>query len=115
MNNALFVIKPYWYIDTWVFDDESVGLDKEPFVAGVPEMIDDMVRDIPNARQGFKLIFSATPFPDYQREFKWVREEYGGHWYTDGETEGWLCPALFRYFENAPLKLYARAEQATHV
>ena len=48
MANVLVVIEPYWYQDTWVFDDESVGLDKEPFVQGIPEMIDYLVKDIPN-------------------------------------------------------------------
>jgi len=113
MANALMVIAPYWYQGTWVFDDESVGLDKEPFVAGVPEMIDDLVKDIPNARSGFRLIFSSAPFPGYQKEFTWVREEDDGNWYkVEGqEMEGWLCPALLRYFDKAPEKLYVRAEQ----
>lgn len=62
MANILMVIAPYWYQGTWVFDDESVGLNKEPFVAGVPEMIDDLVKDIPNARSGFRLLFSSAPF-----------------------------------------------------
>jgi hypothetical protein len=24
--------------------------------------------------------------------------------------EGWLCPALFKYFEKAPEKIYCKAE-----
>jgi hypothetical protein len=24
--------------------------------------------------------------------------------------EGWLCPALFKYFDKAPAELYAKAE-----
>ena len=113
MTDALMVIAPYWYQGTWVFDDESVGLDKEPFVAGVPEMIDGLVKNIPNARNGFRLIFSSAPFPDYQRELTWVREEYDGNWYRvqDQPTEGWLCPALLRYFDKVPEKLYVKAEQ----
>ncbi len=43
MSNVLMVIAPYWYQGTWVFDDESVGLVREPFVSGVPEMIDELV------------------------------------------------------------------------
>ncbi len=113
MANALRVIVPYWYEGTWVFDDESVGLNKEPFVAGVPEMIDNLVKAIPNARSGFRLIFSSAPFPGYQRELTWVREEYDGDWYKiEGQQmEGWLCPALRRYFDNAPEKLCVKAEQ----
>jgi hypothetical protein len=50
MSNAIMVIFPYRYHHTWVFDDERVGLVKEPFVSGIPEMIDRLVQDIPNAR-----------------------------------------------------------------
>lgn len=41
-----------------------------------------------------------------------LREEYGGNWYwcPQLELEGWLCPALFMYFEKAPTKLFACAE-----
>ena len=48
MANQILVIAPYWLdsVGTWVFDDQDVGLDKEPFVEGVPEMIDELVADI---------------------------------------------------------------------
>ncbi len=52
------VFAPYFTHGTWIFDDDRLGLVLEPFVSGVPEMIDDLVRDIPNARQGFRLLFS---------------------------------------------------------
>ena len=112
MANVLMVIQPYWYQGTWVFDDASVELDKEPFVQGVPEMIDELVKDIPNARSGFMLLFSSLPFSGYQVELTRVREEYGGYWYKakDEGAEGWLCPALFRYFDAAPESLYIKAE-----
>src|SRR5207247_1944864 len=77
MNNALFVIEPYKSNGTWVFDDPRVGLEREPFVAGMPEIIDLAVRDIPNAEAGFTLIFSANPFPGATVELEWVREEVG--------------------------------------
>ena len=114
MANILTVIEPYWWQGTWVFDDESVGLDKEPFVQGVPEMIDHLVKDIPNARSGFRLLFSSLPFSGYQVELTRVREEYGGYWYrakAEG-AEGWLCPALLRYFEAAPESIYVKAESS---
>src|SRR5438132_939086 len=99
MPNVIYTILPYWHQGTWVFDDPSRGLDKEPFVSGVPEMIDALVRDIPEARKGFRLTFSATPFPGYQQTFTRIREEYGGNWYACDSPvmQGWLCPALFRY------------------
>ena len=40
------VFQPYRHNGTWVFDDVSAGLVQEPFVAGVPEMIDLLVKDV---------------------------------------------------------------------
>ena len=115
MANQIMIIAPYWHAGTWVFDDPAVDLRQEPFVSGVPEMIDDLVAEIPNAREGFRLLFSASPFPGFQRKLAWLREEMGGHWYHDADTnsEGWLCPALFAYFSEAPAELYVRAEAKT--
>lgn len=111
MPNAILVIAPYWHAGTWVFDDPDRGLVKEPFVSGIPEMIDELVRDIPDARAGFRLLFSATPFPGHQSVFARHRSEFGGTWYRGGAgAEGWLCPALFKYFDEAPAELYAKAE-----
>ena len=106
------VIAPYRHHGTWVFDDASTGLVKEPFVAGVPEMIDVLVRDIPNADEGFRLLFSARPFPGYQKELKWVRGDSGGNYYAlaDPPMEGWICPAMFKYYSTAPRNLYVKAE-----
>ena len=67
--------------------------------------------DIPNAKQGFRLLFSASPFPSFQRKLTRLREEFGGWWYSDEpEAEGWLCPSLFRYFDEAPAEIYVKAE-----
>jgi hypothetical protein len=63
--NAISVIAPYKYEGMWVFDDDRVGLVKEPFVSGIDTMIDRMVADIPHAANGFLLLFSATPFPGH--------------------------------------------------
>ena len=112
-ENSLLVIAPYWYNGTWVFDDGRVGLVREPFVAGVPEMIDHVVRDIAAARNGFRMTFSDIPFPGYTHSLEWVKEEAGGNWYRmcgGLKMEGWLCPALFHYFTSAPEFLYMRAD-----
>ncbi len=111
-GNSLMVIAPYWYEGAWVFDDPKTGLNREPFVAGVPEMINALVKDIPAAREGFRLTFSARPFPGFQKRLRWVRSESGGNYYrvADPPMEGWLCPAMFRYFKRAPKELYLKAE-----
>lgn len=112
MPNQIFVIAPYWHAGTWVFDDPSRDLEQEPFVMGIPAMIDDLVQEIPNARTGFRLLFSAAPFPGYQRRVERVREEMDGNWYRADEprSEGWLCPAIFKFFETAPAEIYVKAE-----
>jgi hypothetical protein len=106
------VIEPYWHDNTWVFDDASLGLEQEPFVHGVPEMIDVLVRDIPNARNGFRLTFSPKKFEGQQVELMWVRAEAGGNVYQlkGSDKQGWVCPALFRYMPSAPKHIYLRAD-----
>ena len=111
-QNAILVISPYRYNGTWVFDDARFGLVREPFVAGVPEMIDMLVADIPHAEKGFRLTFSANPFPDFDKKLTWVRGDMGGNYYKtdDPPMEGWLCPAMFKYYEKAPAELYVKAD-----
>ena len=108
--NAIIAIHPYKAEGMWVFDDPSVGLRQEPFVSGADAIIDHRVRDIPNAENGFTLIFSGQPFPGYQVEFEWRRAELSGNWYFSKElnVEGWLCPALFKYFDSPPPKIYTQ-------
>lgn len=119
MANQIFVISPYWLdsVETWVFDDRRVRLVQEPFVSGADTFLSYLVRDIPHARKGFRLLFSAAPFPGYQHKLIWKRDEMGGNWYQaeDPRMEGWLCPALFRYFDNAPAELYVKAEPLTQL
>jgi hypothetical protein len=112
LTNALNAICPYKDNGTWVFDDPKRGLLREPFVAGADRMIDRVVADIPNAASGSKLTFSATPFPGHQYRLDWLREDGGGNWYRSEQLdmEGWLCPALLRYFMSATKHLYVRAE-----
>jgi hypothetical protein len=88
--NSLFVLRPNRYQSSWVFDDPAVGLEREPFVLGIDEMIDRLVAAIPQAEQGFRLIFSPQAFPGYAAKFEWRREEAGGNWYRVLLTGIWL-------------------------
>src|SRR5437879_10305071 len=110
--NALLVIAPYKYQGTWVFDDARVGLFREPFIAGIDTMIDKAVAEIPNAKKGFRAIFSAAPFPGANLKLDWRREESGGNWYYSDQfkMEGWLCHALLKYFPIAPREIYVKIE-----
>jgi len=85
-------------------------------------MIDTAVRlkGIPNADDGFLMVFSAGPFPDADFDLEWLREEGGGNVYKARfevgsdvqEMEGWLCPALNLYYPDAPKKLYVQVREA---
>ena len=118
MSNSVFVLQPYWYNGTWVFDDKSKGLDHEAFVAGAELIITEMVKEaklnMAKAKKGFKLIFAPTPFPDYLALLLHDGESEGGfgNYYMCDKynIRGWLCPALFKYFPKAPQALYAKVE-----
>jgi len=114
MTNSIFVIKPYRWEGMWVFDDPAVGLVREPFVGGVDTMLDVATAPIPNAEQGFIAVFSAGYFPDARIVLHWMRAEHGGNIYRWPETgmEGWFCPALLKYFEEAPDKIYMQVKPA---
>ena len=114
--NAIMTLHPYKHNGMWVFDDEARGLVKEPFVCGIPEMIDVMVKDIPKAKKGFNLIISATAFPDNQGFLTLsYPQEGGGHWYVweKKDLTGWLCPALLKFFSTAPATIYFLAQPKT--
>jgi hypothetical protein len=126
MNMTIY---PYLLRDTWVFDDERTGLKEEAFVLGMTEMISRVVeaKSIPNAAKGFALTFGIVPF-DHDAELIWLSPTEAaqklncptthlpghGNWYrglvAGEEMVGWLCPALFCYFEQAPPGIYVKAE-----
>jgi hypothetical protein len=130
MADVLNVIQPYWSANCWVFDDASRGLGKESLEGhfeaelreirllarlvggGVTKMVDYLVKDIPDAREGFMLLFSSQPFAGYQVELIRIAEEAGGCLYRgkNYSAEAWLSPALFTYFETTPESLYMKAE-----
>jgi hypothetical protein len=110
VKNSLFAIVPYKFDGLWVFDDPDVGLVKEPFISGADQILDVLTQTMPDACKGFRLLFSSRPFPGYTVRFIWSRSEYGGNWYfwPEKEMEGWLCPALFKYFKQVPSNLYVK-------
>ena len=101
---------PYKTEGIWVFDDPKVGLVQEPFVSGADEIIERLAATLDNADAGFTLLFSANPFPGHQTTFEWRRVEMDGNWYYNVQLdmEGWLCPALLKYFDSPPLRSYAQ-------
>jgi len=115
-HNQVRVIYP-WKEGCWIFDDASVGLEREAFVSNFGVIIDDMVKDIKDSQDGFSLWFSGAPFPGAEDVFTLAnadgKENKWGNDYKydkDGRV-GWLCPALYKYFDVAPDKLYFKCEE----
>ncbi len=128
---SVMTLYPYLYRDVcWVFDDPQTGLKEEAFVLGASEMISTLVqaKDIPAAQRGFAMSFSVEPF-DHDVELNWITPQQAaqatgrrvsdlpgvGNWYTGvvagKEMVAWLCPALYEYFSQAPVRIFVKAEK----
>ena len=90
--NSINMIAPYKHHGMWVFDDPRVGLSQEPFVAGADTMIDRVTADIPDAEHGFDNISFASAIV------------------TSIARDGIYCPALLKYFPEAPKQLYVQTK-----
>lgn len=111
MDNSILTLHITKPNNLWVFDDEAVGLKNEPFVCGMNEIIDIIVSEFENPEKGIDLIFSAKEFPNHAGKLDWQKEDCGGNWYVWGKNtmSGWLCPALYKYFKEAPKEIYFKA------
>jgi hypothetical protein len=109
--NSINIISPYRSNGMWVFDDDRHNLFREPFVAGADAFLNYLTTDIPNAKEGFNLVFSSQPFPDHTLHVKWVKSDGTGNWYHSERynLKGWLCPALLKYFNEPPKEIFAKA------
>lgn len=115
--NQIMKISPYWKYNTWCFSDDVTGLKDEPFVAGSDRIISELLRSkgiLQEAKEGFILTFSGDYFPEYDGMLHHFKTEGSGNWYktTIGDVEytGWICPALFLYFSEAPKNIYVKME-----
>jgi len=107
--SRVFEIFPYDHLGMLVFDDASVNLDKEPFVQGTPEILYSLCAlvNVENPKLGFSLKFSDEKFDGFQAVALKVALEAGGCRYKIGNSEGWLCPMLYRYYvDQAPETIY---------
>lgn len=113
MSNQILVIHPYFSGGVWQFDDPALGLKGEPFVGNVNYMIDLMIAraKIKDAHKGFTALFSHEYIPGWQMRLMRWRAENGGVWYYDAASglTGWLCPVVFKYFQDAPPQIFVRA------
>ena len=114
--NQINVIAPYKYMnEIWVFDDPSRGLVQEAFVGGADTILDLLTAQITGAQTGFTLIFSSADFPGSQHRLEWRRPDMSGNTYysPDLQMEGWLCPALLRYFDAPPAEIFVQVKASS--
>jgi hypothetical protein len=107
---VIFKIVPYKYGSELVFDQEEYGLIKEPLIEGVPEILYELCERHNVSSEKFDLYFSDEPFEGFQLVADKLREYGGGFWYQIGAKEGWLCPAMFFYFDSVPKNIYFKVE-----
>lgn len=118
--NQINYIMPYLSNGQWVFDDSVKQLDKEALVGGMPEIIGLACAEfnIKDPHLGFGVLFSASKFKGHQFSLKWVEGDGTGNTYLynrNGITqEGWLCPALFKYFDKAPKEIFIQVRSIPH-
>jgi hypothetical protein len=80
-----------------------------------PEILSLKVATFKGGRSGFSLSFSDEPFHGHDFELHWLRSDgCAGNWYAGTvvgqRMEGWLCPALLLYFEQAPRRIFIRCD-----
>lgn len=117
MSNVLRVIFPYQDRGQWMFDDESTGLVREPFVCGADSWVGQlaMAARVPPGDwgRGFRLIFSDQWMPDAHLVVRHVDDPsvpVGALYRDEAGIPGWLCPALLLYFPTPPAQIFARGE-----
>lgn len=118
-QNAIHSLVVYRHGRDWVFDDKEKGIVKEPFVSGIDTMLDMLTKDIPGAKCGVQIRFSASPFPGSQIHLERTyepKQKQDGTWYFCPELNepGWLCAVLYCYFETAPITIYVQLQSIEH-
>lgn len=120
-KNSIYTMSVYRHNSTWVFDNPSAGLIKEPFVEGADEVFDLLVEDyykIATIEEGMyvDILFSSGEFPSWELLAQWEGKSWGGNNYSVVASKNehllahelWLCPALLKYFRYAPSHIYMK-------
>ena len=111
-ENAMFFVRLKKSDGAWHFTDKARGLIKEPLVAGIPEILEELIDEegirMSDARRGISLTFAGRKFPGWQVKLTRKKKEAGGAWYeTEEGDRGWLCPALLKFFKSHPANIWA--------
>lgn len=113
MANAMLSIEIYKFNGTWCFTDKERELLHEPFVLGVPEIINTALKEQNLYEEGknYRILFAEQEFPLAHGVLKQVQDAFGGSWYAWNKLEGWLCPATLAFFHDFPKEIHFRLEK----
>jgi hypothetical protein len=121
----------------WAFDFPALGIMQEPFVDGIPEILESAIESelriradkeggifpvVATRLPGFIVMFETSqackerpPILEPHRgritiELQKVEPKNGGTVYKDTTTnmQGWLCPALNKFFPESPETIWVR-------
>ena len=110
-------IYPYYdeNMGLWVFDDAEKNLQKEALIEGIDDMLDYMVKEKGLKERKLGVAFSNTEIQNHDVLLELIEPadpngRINGNMYrwTKNQINGWLCPSLYKYFEEAPKKLYMK-------
>jgi hypothetical protein len=110
--NSIFILYPKRSsFGVWSFDDDTRGLVNEPFVGETNKLLDMMAKESGYSLEDnpqVALLFSDDNFPESQCSLVLRETSNSGSTYIDLKRKltPWLCPAMFKYFKNAPSNLF---------
>lgn len=123
VENSIYTMQVYYDGGSWVFDNPAVGLIKEPFVAGADEIFDEIahLRAVDPSKAVIDIVFSDVQFPGWELMAEHLGPSMGGDDYSviasEYETledhDFWLCPALLKYFSDAPNRIFMRVTKVS--
>jgi hypothetical protein len=106
-NNSIMTLSPYRIgAGNFAFDDPVTGLSREPFIGGANYHLDRFAK----SGNSCVISFSANKIPDYDVKLTLqdTDKNEGSNYIDEDNRNIWLCPAFFKYFEQAPKEFYVK-------
>lgn len=117
-----FVIFPYYdpVVDMWVFDDALHGLFGEPLVEGIDDMLDLIVDQFGYKKRRAAIAFSNSELKNPFAKLSLVgpcgkdgRVSGNDYIWEERDMKGWLCPALYNYYGEAPKDIFIKVVEGS--
>jgi uncharacterized protein DUF6717 len=105
VDNVIKSLEVYNQGPLWGFDDPSIPVTFELFVAGADSLCEYMA----GGKDKFTVIFSETAFPGHKLRVDYLdgdMEEGTYYFCKELSQQLWLCPCLSAYFHTTPETIY---------